>query len=101
WEVPTQPPSDYMLFAHLLGPDGRRVAQVDLPLASRAWRAGRYQASELPLSIPLDAPPGVYRLAIGLYDPASGERLPLAADAALDPGVDGLGALLLTEFELK
>ena len=30
--------------------------------------------------LPLDAAPGEWRLAIGLYDPASGERLPLASE---------------------
>jgi hypothetical protein len=101
WEVRTPPPADYTLFAHLLGPDGQRIAQVDLPLSTRSWAAGRYQTTELPLGLPAEAPPGVYRLAIGLYDPAGGARLPLMADAALDSAVDGPGALMLAEIELK
>jgi 4-amino-4-deoxy-L-arabinose transferase-like glycosyltransferase len=101
WEVRAAPAADYTLFAHLLGPNGQRIAQVDLPMPSRGWRVGRFQTSELPLSIPAEAPAGVYRLAIGLYDPLSGQRLPLNADAALDPAVDGPDALLLMELELK
>jgi hypothetical protein len=101
WEVRAAPTADYTVFAHLLGPDGQRVAQVDLPMPTSAWTAGRYQATELPIGIPADAPPGIYRLAIGLYDVASGQRLPLAADAALDPAVDGPNALLLVEVELE
>jgi 4-amino-4-deoxy-L-arabinose transferase-like glycosyltransferase len=100
WEVPEAPATDYVLFAHLLAPDGRRVAQVDLPLPSSSWTPGRYQASELPIGIPADAAPDVYRLAIGLYEPLGGPRLPLTAAAALDPAVDGPDALLLTEFEV-
>jgi hypothetical protein len=101
WETRATPPADYTLFAHLLAPDSSRVAQVDLLLPTHGWIAGRYQVSELPLGIPADAPAGVYRLVIGLYDPAGGQRLPLVASAALDPAVDGPDALLLTEFELK
>jgi 4-amino-4-deoxy-L-arabinose transferase-like glycosyltransferase len=101
WGVPAPPAADYMLFAHLLAPDGQRVAQVDLPLPSSSWTPGRYQATELPIGIPVDAPPGIYRLAIGLYEPPGGPRLPLAADGALDPAIDGPDALMLAEIELK
>jgi hypothetical protein len=90
-----------MLFAHLLAPDGRRAAQVDLPLPSSSWMPGRYQATELPIGIPADAPPGVYRLAIGLYEPPGGPRLPLSAADTLDPAIDGPDALLLVEVEVK
>jgi hypothetical protein len=101
WETRAAPPADYALFAHLLAPDGRRLAQVDLPLPTQSWVAGRYQATELPIGIPADAPPGVYRLAIGVYDPASGARLPLTAATALDPAIDGPDALPLMELALK
>jgi hypothetical protein len=101
WTTQAAPAADTTLFAHLIGPDGRRAAQVDLPLPTRGWSPGRYQATELPLAIPPGAPPGRYRLAIGLYDPASNQRLTLAAGAALDPAVDGPDALLLAEIELK
>jgi 4-amino-4-deoxy-L-arabinose transferase-like glycosyltransferase len=101
WEVPAAPAADYTLFAHLLAPDGGRIAQVDLPLPSGGWTPGRYQATELPIGIPADAPPGRYRLAIGLYEPPGGPRLPLTAAAALDPAVDGPDALLLVELELE
>jgi 4-amino-4-deoxy-L-arabinose transferase-like glycosyltransferase len=97
WEVRAAPQADYVLFAHLLAADGRRLAQVDLPLPTRQWQPGRYQATELPLAIPADAPTGTLRLAIGLYDAASGQRLPLGAADALDPAIDGPDALLLLE----
>jgi 4-amino-4-deoxy-L-arabinose transferase-like glycosyltransferase len=101
WEISAPPAADYMLFAHLLAPDGQRVAQVDLPLPSSGWVPGRYQATELPIGIPVDAPPGIYRLAIGLYGPPGGPRLPLTAAGALDPAIDGPDALMLAEIELK
>jgi 4-amino-4-deoxy-L-arabinose transferase-like glycosyltransferase len=100
WGAQSPPAGDTMLFAHLIGPGGRRYAQLDLPYATSEWQPGRFVATELPIAIPADAPAGMYQLAIGLYDPASGQRLALTADSALDPAVDGPHALLLTEFEL-
>src|SRR5690606_27502896 len=70
---------DVMLFAHVLGADGQRYAQVDLPLAASWWQAGRYEPSELPIALPADLPAGEYTVALGLYDPNSGERLDLRA----------------------
>jgi 4-amino-4-deoxy-L-arabinose transferase-like glycosyltransferase len=101
WEAQSPPPGDAMLFAHLIGPGGRRYAQLDLPYATSGWQPGRFVATELPIAIPADAPAGAYQLAVGLYDPANGQRLALTADSALEPSVDGPDALLLTEFELK
>lgn len=101
WQVRAPPPADYMLFAHLLGPDGKRVAQVDLPYPTSGWRAGRYPTTDLPLALPADAPAGTYRLVIGLYDPSNGQRLALHAAAPLDPALDGPDALLLTEVRVR
>ena len=74
----------YRLFVHLRGEAGN-IAQNDgtprlfFPVVSgpvtRDWRQ---------LSIPADLPPGDYPVVIGLYDPASGERLP-AFDANGQP----------------
>jgi hypothetical protein len=101
WQVRAPPPADYMLFAHLIGPDGRRVAQVDLPHPTSGWRAGRYATTDLPLALPVDAPAGTYRLVIGLYDPSNGQRLGLRASAPIDPALDGPDALVLTEVRVR
>jgi len=100
WEVRASPPADYMLFAHLIAADGRRVAQVDLPYPTASWRAGRYAATDLPLTVPADAPAGSYQLVIGLYDPANGQRLALRAGAPIDPALDGPDALVLAEVRV-
>jgi hypothetical protein len=44
------------------------------------WQAGDiiHDIHTIPLDTPL--PPGSYRLATGLYDPVSGERLPVATN---------------------
>ncbi|MEI7773066.1 MAG: hypothetical protein WCI67_23960, partial [Chloroflexales bacterium] len=71
---------DYTLFIHVLDAKGQRVAQRDLPLRaedypSSHWRAGELVIDRADLALP-PLPPGDYRLVIGLYDPASGARLP-------------------------
>ena len=101
WQVRAPPPADYMLFAHLIGPDGRRVAQVDLPYQTSSWRAGHYSTTDLPLTLPADVPAGTYRLVIGLYDPSNGQRLALRAEAPFDPMLDGPDALVLTEVRVR
>ncbi|HEX9370336.1 MAG TPA: glycosyltransferase family 39 protein [Roseiflexaceae bacterium] len=101
WETTAIPPADYWLFAHLDGPDGRRYAQLDLPYPTSQWAPGRTITSELPITLPADAPAGAYRLLIGLYLPEQGQRLALASD---DPGAvvaSDPGALVLDTFELK
>ena len=100
WEARAAPPADYTLFAHLIGPDGGRVSQVDLPYPTSGWQAGRFVTTELPVPIPADVAPGVYRLVVGLYEPDTGRRLPLVADEPAPPELSGPNALLLAEFPL-
>lgn len=92
--------TDYMLFVHLIGPDGQRFGQLDLPYTTSTWPAGRYQRTEVPLTIPTDAPAGHYRVVIGLYQPSDGQRISLGT-AAADPALDGPDALILHEFDLN
>jgi len=73
--------ADYKVFVHLLTADGRLLAQDDSePVAwtypTSRWRAGEYIMDEHWLTLPPDAPRGVVWLSVGLYDPASGARLP-------------------------
>ncbi len=91
---------DYMLFGHLIGPDGARYGQVDLPYATSTWEPGRYQRTEMPIVLAPDAPPGHYRLMIGMYSLTDGERLPLGA-AAADAAIDGPNALMVYEFDIE
>jgi 4-amino-4-deoxy-L-arabinose transferase-like glycosyltransferase len=100
WEVRAPPEADYMLFAHLIGAGGQRVAQVDIPYPTSGWRPGRYVTTDLPLALPADAPAGAYQLVIGLYDPANGRRLALRTGAPIDPALDGPDALVLTRVQI-
>jgi 4-amino-4-deoxy-L-arabinose transferase-like glycosyltransferase len=100
WYAETQPTKDAMLFAHVIGPNGERVAQIDLPLGATSWQAARYTASDVPLQLPADAPAGTYRVVVGLYNLDTGARYPLADATPADPALDGPDALVLDEWTL-
>jgi 4-amino-4-deoxy-L-arabinose transferase-like glycosyltransferase len=106
WEARGATPGDALAFVHLIGPDGMRYAQADLPpggvaFPTSAWSPGRFLITAVDLALPAAAPPGRYRLVVGLYDIASGARLPLSPPAAAaDPAIAGPEALLLAEVEI-
>jgi uncharacterized membrane protein len=77
----------YTVFAQLLDPDGKVRAQVDAvphdgSYPTTWWLPGEVVADTLLLELPAGAPRDVpYRLIVGLYDPASGARLPVVGSA--------------------
>lgn len=90
WSADAVPDADYTVFVHLVDPeDGDRlVAQRDgPPLNGRwptsLWLPGVSMDDVYTISLPPDLPPGTYDLLVGLYDPLTGDRLPLpdGADA--------------------
>lgn len=99
WQPHAAPPEGTMLFAHLIGPDNKRYAQIDLPFVNSPFDPQRYRELHIPLAVPADAPAGRYRLIFGLYTP-DGQRLPLQGGTASDPAIDGPNALVLDEFDL-
>ncbi|MBK9711478.1 MAG: glycosyltransferase family 39 protein [Kouleothrix sp.] len=101
WKARAVPESDYTLFAHLIGADGQRYAQADLPYPTGGWQAGGYQTTELQVPLPPELPAGRYRLVVGLYDPKGGPRLTVRASEPIDPALDGPDALPLAEIELR
>lgn len=103
WNVQTDQAGGWYLFVHLLAPNGQRVAQVDVPLDQGlfpTWQAGQQFGSPLPIGLPADLPPARYRIVLGLYDPASGVRLPLRTGTPLDPAINGADVLELTQIML-
>ncbi|NOZ06433.1 MAG: phospholipid carrier-dependent glycosyltransferase [Chloroflexi bacterium] len=77
WQVLSPTASKYHIFIHLLDETGYRWGQWDGPLAEENGdvQAGQVLSS-LHLVRPLPGlPPGPYHLEIGLYDPATGQRL--------------------------
>jgi 4-amino-4-deoxy-L-arabinose transferase-like glycosyltransferase len=70
----------YTVFVHLVDAAGHAAGFGDGEpaagkLATTGWLAGEYLADPHQISIQAGAPAGTYRVAIGLYDPATGERL--------------------------
>ncbi len=72
------------VFTHLLDEGGAVRGQKDgLPMGGRyptdAWREGEYIVEEYLIPVEAEAPPGVYRIEIGMYDAAlsGAPRVPL------------------------
>lgn len=77
--------TDYTVFVHLINQNNRIVAQYDAQprkgtLPTSRWLRYVTIVDPIVLPIPTDTPPGDYRLAIGMYEPSTGERL-LVADS--------------------
>src|SRR5690606_14808532 len=91
WQVTAPPgPALLHLFAHLGDPAQPPLAQADGPVTggqypSRLWAAGEVFDETVPLALPADLPPGEYPIHIGLYDFASGVRLPLSIEGERAP----------------
>lgn len=70
---------DAKLFVHLYDEDGNLVAQIDQRpyfdiLPPYSWIPGIPIVDPLRFPLPSDLTPGIYSLAVGLYDPITGER---------------------------
>ena len=81
WQAQTEMDTAYKVFVHLLDESGQIVAQVDRePQAGEApttgWLAGEVIADTFDLPAG-EALAQVTRIAVGLYNPQNGERLPV------------------------
>ena len=95
WQTADLPP-DVSLFVYLLDPQGQRRAQIDLPVITTGWDAGRRYRTRMALSLPDNLPADTYQLVIGLYNPQNFVRLPLTGATPANPAFVGPDALLLT-----
>jgi hypothetical protein len=100
WRALSEMSTSYKVFTHLLGAEARIWGQKDdfpggSTLLTTSWVKGEVVID--PYEIPLDPniPPGSYRLEVGFYDPASGQRLPVvnaegqpSADHVVLPAID-------------
>jgi hypothetical protein len=106
WDVRAAPEADYQVFLHLLDAHGQRVGQIDVAPGgadfppTSAWQPGRQIAVPLPLALPADLPSGDYRLVMGLYDRAGGQRPPLTEGSAADEALDGPSVVLLDTISI-
>ena len=82
WQSLQQPQADYNLFLQLLTADGTLIAQHDSPpnggyTPTSTWLPGQQLVSRHALALPPNLPTGTYQLIAGLYNPATGQRLPV------------------------
>ncbi|MCX6044900.1 MAG: hypothetical protein NT075_07285 [Chloroflexi bacterium] len=85
---------NYHVFVHLLDAQGNKIEQRDgqpvqwmRPIST--WQPGDEIVDHYGLLVPEDLPAGDYTIAVGLYDPNSGQRLPVSAgpkDFAIELG---------------
>lgn len=101
WQALAAPQANLVRFVHLLGPDGRLVAQQDTvpcqgACPASSWLPGEILLDPVELALPADLPAGSYTLAVGWYDAAApaqrlaakdGQGQPLADDVLLFPEV--------------
>ena len=91
WQARAPIIRDYTVFVHLLDGSGKLRSQADgMPwhnsFRTSRWPPGMLIPDEYELTVPGDAPPGEYRVTIGLYLWQTGERLPIrTADGDLLP----------------
>jgi hypothetical protein len=94
WESLRAVDQDYQVFVHLLNGADQKLAQRDgQPVQwlrpTSTWQPGEEIVDRYGLLLPDDLPMGGYTIAVGLYDPVSGQRLPISAgprDFAIELG---------------
>ena len=85
WQARQRMNTDYTVFTHLLGADNCIVGQQDnMPQAwtapTTSWLEGEVIIDEYSINVKPDAAPGEYHLEIGMYDAATGQRLPVYSE---------------------
>jgi serine/threonine protein kinase len=91
----------YVVFVHLIGPDGRLVAQQDAePISpTTAWVPGVEVVDPHQVGIPAGLPAGRYQLRTGMYPQGQpGSRLPIV-DAGLTEAE--WNSILIVEIEIR
>lgn len=81
WKAARRPPTDYTIFVQVVGPGGL-VAQYDSQpqggnYPTSFWDAGEEVQEVFQIRLPQTARPGRYDLIAGMYDLATGARIPL------------------------
>lgn len=82
WQAKGPMVRPFKVFAHLVGPDGRPLAQHDDSpgggcCPTNTWVEGEIIIDHHPISIGASLVPGTYRLIVGLYDEMLNTRLPV------------------------
>lgn len=87
WQARQEMSTPYVVFVHLLGPYNPATAnpiwgQEDIApqhgeRPTTGWSVGEVVADAHRVPIQANAPPGDYEIEVGMYDPATGRRLPV------------------------
>lgn len=91
WHSKQKPSADYTVFLQLLDANGALVWGWDNPPCRRtcpttSWQPGEYLRDEYTVPLDVLSPGATYTLVAGMYNPATGQRLPL-----LSPGEEVVG----------
>ena len=102
WSPRGRPMHDYTVFVHLLDSSGQLRGQADSPpmagkYPTSVWDAGEVIADLHTLSLAPDLPAGEYKIAIGLYDPETGQRVPIVDEDGQVSGDNVIISGLLVE----
>ncbi len=86
WQPQRETRRSWKVFVHLLDTTGNIVSSHDAEPAqwerpTTSWVAGEYIVDMHTISLPADIVPGNYRIVVGLYDEATGERLETDRDS--------------------
>jgi 4-amino-4-deoxy-L-arabinose transferase-like glycosyltransferase len=90
WQISAAPGKDLTTFVHLGDLTQPPLAQADGPAIagdypSRFWEVGEVFNDQYTLPLPQDIPAGRYPVHVGLYDPDTGQRLPVWIDDVRQP----------------
>lgn len=90
WHTRDAVEGDYKVFVHLLSPAGGSAAQDDAKpvywfYPTPQWQPGDYVRDEHILTLPADLAHGDYTLIVGMYDEATGDRLPVSKAGEILP----------------
>jgi hypothetical protein len=100
WQALSRPGEDYTFFVHVLDAAGQVLSQWDGQPDGGAYPTSIWDPGEVvlvPLQVPL--PTGAQQVAIGVYGPPAGERLPVQGAAGDDTNRYFLDGLTLEDDE--
>jgi hypothetical protein len=100
WRAGVEVDTPYKVFVHVVDEQGQLAAQHDSQPASGAlptnlWISGEILTDDHAVLLPSDMEVGTYALEVGIYNPATGGRLPVSGGDAISDG-----ALRLTRIEV-
>ena len=103
WVADATPDRAYNVSVQLLDAANQVIAQHDgAPgggaVPTNAWAPAAPVRDRHALVVPFGTPPGAYRLAVALYDPSTGARLPVSGPA-VDAGLFDAGTVEVTRAD--